>query len=83
MARKKKLPVHNVTVTAYAAEGKSIAILDDGKVLFIENAIPGDVVNVRITKDKKKWAEGKITELVAPSTSRIAPFCRHFGICGG
>lgn len=83
MSRKKKQPVHNITIDSYAAEGKSIAHLEDGKVLFVENAIPGDVVNARIVKEKKSWAEGKITELVKPSADRIDPFCPHFGICGG
>lgn len=68
---------------SYAAEGKSIAHLADGKVLFVENTIPGDVVNARIVKDKKSWAEGKVIELVSPSPDRITPFCQHFGICGG
>ena len=60
-----------------------MAHLEDGKVLFVENAIPGDVVNARIVKEKKSWAEGKITELLQPSPFRIEPFCPHFGICGG
>lgn len=80
---KKKAPLFNITIDNYAAEGKSIAHLDEGKVLFVENAIPGDVVDVLVTKDKKSWAEGRITKLVTPSPSRVAPFCQHFGICGG
>jgi len=83
LARKKKQPVSNLLITAYAAEGKSIGTLEDGKVIFVENAIPGDVVNVRLTKDKKNWAEGKVTELLQPSAQRIEPFCSHFGVCGG
>ncbi len=70
-------------VTAYAAEGKSLAMLEDGKVLFIENAIPGDVVDVRVVKNKKSWAEGKVLRLISPSPTRIPPFCEHFGTCGG
>ncbi|MBL7717470.1 MAG: 23S rRNA (uracil(1939)-C(5))-methyltransferase RlmD [Flavipsychrobacter sp.] len=81
--RKKKLPAFNITINAYAAEGKSIGQLEDGKALFVENAVPGDVVNVRITKSKKNWAEGKVTELVSPSPDRVTPFCQHFGVCGG
>lgn len=81
--KKKKQPIYNVTIDAYAAEGKSIAHLEDGKVLFVENVIPGDVVHARITRDKKSWAEGKVTELVTPSPFRIDPFCPHFGVCGG
>lgn len=83
MSRKKKREVNNVLISSYAAEGKSIAHLEDGKVVFVENAIPGDVVNIRLTKDKKSWAEGKVLQLVQPSAERIEPFCPHFGICGG
>lgn len=83
MSRKKKPQINNITIDAYAAEGKSIAHLEEGKVLFVENAIPGDVVNVRVTKNKKSWAEGKVVELVQPSPDRVEPFCQHFGTCGG
>ncbi|WP_276134658.1 23S rRNA (uracil(1939)-C(5))-methyltransferase RlmD [Polluticoccus soli] len=83
MSRKKKPQINNITIDAYAAEGKSIAHLEEGKVLFVENAIPGDVVNVRVTKNKKSWAEGKVLELVQPSPDRVDPFCPHFGTCGG
>lgn len=83
MARKKKHEINGLHVTAYAAEGKSIATLEDGKVLFIENAVPGDVVDVRVVKNKKSWAEGKVLRLVKPSPTRVTPFCEHFGTCGG
>lgn len=83
MARKKKPEINGLQVTAYAAEGKSLAMLEDGKVLFIENAIPGDVVDVRVVKNKKSWAEGKVLRLISPSPTRIPPFCEHFGTCGG
>ncbi len=83
MARRKKQPISNLLITTYAAEGKSIGTQEDGKKIFVENAIPGDVVNVRITKDKKNWAEGKVTALLTPSADRITPFCSHFGVCGG
>lgn len=81
--KKKKLPIYNIHIDSYAAEGKSIAHLEDGKVLFVENVIPGDVIHARIVKDKKSWAEGKLLELVKPSEDRIEPFCPHFGVCGG
>lgn len=83
MARKKRQPVFNITIDSYAAEGKSIAHLEDGKVLFVENTIPGDVINAAIIKNKKSWAEGRILQLVEPSPLRIDPFCPHFGVCGG
>ena len=81
--RKKLPPLLNVTIDAYAAEGKSIARLDDGKVLFVDNVVPGDIIDAIIIKDKKSWAQGKMTRMVAPSPQRIEPFCQHFGVCGG
>lgn len=83
MAKRKRQPVLNITIDSYAAEGRSIAHLEEGKVLFVENVIPGDVIHAIIKKDKKTWAEGRMTELVQPSPLRIEPFCQHFGICGG
>lgn len=85
MGRKKKksAPLLGITVEAYAAEGKSIARLADGKVLFVDNAIPGDVIDAVIIKDKKSWAQGRTTRLITPSPYRIDPFCPHFGTCGG
>lgn len=74
--------MENVQVEDYAAEGKSLARLD-GKVIFIENAVPGDVVNVQITKSKKDWGEGFVTHFHNYSKDRVPPFCQHFGVCGG
>lgn len=85
MSRKKKksAPLLHIRIEAYAAEGKSISRLEGGKVLFVDNAIPGDVIDAIIIKDKKSWALGKTTRLVEPSPQRIEPFCEHFGVCGG
>lgn len=69
-------------VEDYAAEGKSLAH-SDGKVIFIEKAVPGDVVDLRLTKNKKDWAEGYPLQYHSYSTDRIAPVCLHFGVCGG
>ena len=80
--KKRKFTLENITVTGYAAEGKSLARVD-GKVIFIEGAVPGDVVDVRISKNKKDWAEGKATIIKEFSKERVEPFCIHFGICGG
>ena len=84
MSRKKKQAiVENLTVSSYAAEGKSLGTLPEGKVIFVEGVVPGDVVNVRLVKDKKSWAQGKVTEIVSLSPDRVTPFCPHFGVCGG
>lgn len=69
-------------VTAYAAEGKSLA-KQDGKVIFIEGAVPGDVVDVFVSTNKKDWGEGRATHFHEYSSERTMPFCRHFGVCGG
>ncbi|WP_431212967.1 hypothetical protein ACQ86N_46230 [Puia sp. P3] len=52
-------------------------------MIFIENAIPGDVVDVKLSKNKKDWAEGFITAFHEYSPDRVEPFCSHFGVCGG
>jgi len=57
--------------------------MEDGKVLFIPNAIPGDIVTARVLKNKKSYAEGKLIEVTTPSPTRVEPFCQHFGVCGG
>ncbi len=80
--KNKKLILENITVTDYAAEGKALAKIE-GKVIFIEGAVPGDVVDVFVTKNKKDWAQGRVIQLKEPSKERVQPFCRHFGVCGG
>lgn len=82
MARKKNILLTDVAVDDYAAEGKSLARVD-GKVIFIDGAVPGDRVNLRLTKNKKDWAEGVITGFTGYSADRTEPFCSHFGVCGG
>ena len=74
--------LEQVRVEDYAAEGKSIARLD-GKVIFIADAVPGDLVDVRLGKNKKDWAEGRAIRHHQYSEDRTAPFCMHFGVCGG
>lgn len=69
-------------VTGYAAEGKALAKVE-GKVIFIEGAVPGDVVDVLLTRNKKDWAEGRVQQIHTFSPERVVPFCIHFGICGG
>lgn len=84
MARKnKKTVINEIRLERYAAEGKSIAHLEDGKTLFVEGAVPGDVVEVMIMKNKKSYAEGRAMKVIIPSPDRVVPFCEHFGVCGG
>jgi 23S rRNA (uracil1939-C5)-methyltransferase len=69
-------------VQDYAAEGKSLAKVE-GKVIFIEGVVPGDVVDVQLSKSKKDWAEGRPMHFHSYSADRVQPFCSHFGVCGG
>lgn len=65
-----------------AAEGKSIARVDD-MVVFVPFGAPGDVVNIKIDKKRKSYAEGHITKITKPSEERMQPVCEHFTVCGG
>ncbi len=78
----KRITIENIAITDYAAQGKAIA-RHEGKVIFTEGAIPGDVVDLLLTKNKKDFAEARVLKLLKPSTDRVEPFCRHFGVCGG
>ncbi|HQW43744.1 MAG: 23S rRNA (uracil(1939)-C(5))-methyltransferase RlmD [Chitinophagaceae bacterium] len=80
--KKKNIVLEKLLVEDYAAEGKSLARVD-GKVIFIENVVPGDVVDVRLLKNKKDWAEGVPLQIHSFSADRVQPFCSHFGVCGG
>ena len=82
MARKKKPYLENVTIEATAAEGNGLAHVD-GKVLFVRQGIPGDVVDVQVNKVRSGYSQGFIVKLKSPSPHRLSPFCAHFGICGG
>ncbi|MDR2449125.1 MAG: 23S rRNA (uracil(1939)-C(5))-methyltransferase RlmD [Prevotellaceae bacterium] len=73
---------NDITITDIAAEGKAIG-RHEGKVIFVPYAIPGDVVNVQVIKSRHDYVEGIIKDIVTPSPHRVAPFCSHFGTCGG
>jgi len=80
--RNKKIILQNLPVTGYAAEGKALGHAN-GKVIFVEAAVPGDVADVLLTKNKKDWAQGKAIRFEEYAKDRVQPFCMHFGICGG
>lgn len=80
--KRKKFVIKDLPVTDYASEGKSLGRVE-GKVIFVEGSVPGDVTDVFITKNKKDWAEGKAINITEYSKERVTPFCIHFGVCGG
>ncbi|WZL88793.1 23S rRNA (uracil(1939)-C(5))-methyltransferase RlmD [Salinimicrobium sp. 3283s] len=84
MARKNKnKEFKNLEVIDAGAKGKSIAKAPDGKVIFIGNAVPGDVVDVQTTKKKRAFYEGTATRIHEFSDKRVEPPCIHFSVCGG
>jgi len=83
MRRKTPYPlVEQLTIIDIAEEGKGVGKADD-LVLFVEKAVPGDIVNAQIYRKKKNFAEANIQTLLQPSPHRTEPFCEHFGTCGG
>ena len=81
--RTKKQIFTNVEVIDAGAKGKTIAKAPDGKVIFLSNAIPGDVIDVQTLKKRKAYYEGKATVFHSLSEKRTEPVCEHFGVCGG
>lgn len=83
MRKKKKLPLlEKILITGVAAEGKSIARIDN-HVLFVTNVIPGDIVDVQLIRKRKNFMEGVPVNFHKKSEQRVDPFCSHFGTCGG
>lgn len=84
MARRNKQQLfERITVTDVGVKGKGVAKTLDGMVLFIENVVPGDVVDVQTYKKRKSYAEGKAVAFYELSPNRVTPLCVHFGVCGG
>jgi len=84
MSRKKKFHIfENVEVLDTAAKGKSVAKSPDGRVVFLSNAVPGDIVDIRTGRKRKSFFEGKAIKFHRLSDKRVDPVCEHFGVCGG
>ena len=83
VGRKKKKPLYEgVTIEDIGAEGKALTRVGE-MVVFTKYAIPGDVVDLQVTKNRKKYQEAFVTKFHGYSEDRVEPFCEHFGICGG
>lgn len=83
MKKKKQLPIlENITITGIAAEGKAIAKVND-VVVFIPFAVPGDVVDLQVTRKKSSFMEARVIRFHEYSEKRQKPVCEHFGMCGG
>ncbi|MGS2726406.1 23S rRNA (uracil(1939)-C(5))-methyltransferase RlmD [Psychroserpens sp. BH13MA-6] len=85
MARRKnkRQIFENIEVIDAGAKGKTIAKAPDGRVIFLSNTVPGDVVDVQTFKKRKAYFEGKAIKFHKYSDQRTTPKCEHFGVCGG
>jgi len=81
MAKKGEI-IPNVVIEHYAAEGKCVTRIND-VATFVEGVVPGDVVDLQITRKKKNYHEGRAVRIQTYSDERAQPFCTHFGLCGG
>ena len=81
--KKKNLPLlEHITISGVAAEGKALARVDD-MVVFVPYCVPGDVVDLQVTKKKHSFMEARVARLVSPSEKRCEAVCQHYGTCGG
>ena len=81
--RRKKILLENIRVANAGAKGKAVSRLDNGLVVFIQGAVPGDVCDVLIHKKRKSFMEGKPVKFHSYSDLRRQAICEHFGLCGG
>ena len=82
MARRKKPLLEKVEITAIGAEGKALGRVDD-KVIFVPMLVPGDVVDIQVTRNRKNYMEGYVVKHHKYSDMRQDATCSHFGVCGG
>jgi 23S rRNA (uracil1939-C5)-methyltransferase len=82
MRNREEIVIEDLEILDAGAEGKAIARYNE-VVVFIPHAVPGDIVDVRIVKKKRRFMEGTILRLKHPSPMRIDAVCKHFGVCGG
>ena len=85
MGRRRKTPkiFENIEVIDAGAKGKAIAKAPDGKVIFVSDAVPGDLVTVKTGKQRKGFYEAKVLSYEKLSSKRTEPVCQHFSNCGG
>ena len=82
MARK-QFTIPNILIHGIADRGKGVGRTEEGMAVFVDGAVPGDVVDVFVQKKKGGFAEGRVETLITPSPDRVEAFCEHFTICGG
>lgn len=84
MSRRRSKPLfENLEILDAGAKGKSVAKAPDGRVVFVNNAVPGDIATVQTYKKRKAYYEGSAVSFSRYSDRRTDPICDHFGLCGG
>lgn len=88
MSKKKNLPLlQNIEITGVAAEGKALTKLptEDGGniVVFVPYFVPGDIVDLQVTRKKHSFMEAQVVKLIKPAEQRCEAVCKHYGVCGG
>jgi 23S rRNA (uracil1939-C5)-methyltransferase len=81
--KKKNKRIEKIEIIDIGAKGKAVGKSADGRVVFVENAIPGEIVDVELLRRRRKYYNGKILHYHKLSPDRIEPQCRHFNDCGG
>lgn len=73
----------NLEVIDTGHKGKAVAKTEDGQIVFVDNAVPGDIVHAKSYKKRRRYYQAKVSEFVKYSAIRTEPVCEHFGVCGG
>ncbi|MGE0497460.1 MAG: 23S rRNA (uracil(1939)-C(5))-methyltransferase RlmD [Ramlibacter sp.] len=84
---KQELPEGWLEVDALDIDAQGVARRPDGKVVFVEGALPFEQVSVKVNRSKNNWEQGTVTAIHRESSQRVRPGCPHFGLhagaCGG
>jgi len=77
------IELHDLTLSALAYGGDALGHLDDGRAAFVPFGLPGERVRIALAEEKERFVRGKLVEVLEPAPERVAPRCKHFGLCGG
>ncbi len=80
---KKDFIANDIHITGIAEKGRGVGRDAEGRVFFVDDAVPGDVVDVQVVSKKKGFFQGFVHAMRSRSPQRVEPFCEHFDLCGG
>ena len=87
IATEKKWPDNTLTIESMDLDAQGVAHRPDGKVVFVDGALPFEVVRANVHRKKDNWEKASLLEVVHESSQRVTPGCPHFGLhagsCGG